>query len=83
MDLLEEAKRRYPKGTKFMSLVTGRERIVSSAMYGESVENPGGIMAGGNFVYKDGRWAEITYLPDPWTSKQLTDLSDLINSIQL
>jgi hypothetical protein len=61
LDLIEEAKRRYPSGTVFKScgygnpeVVIGNEPSFYWHTYGSIAPNESG-----GLVYKDGKWAEI------------------------
>lgn len=72
-DLLEEAKRRYPIGTKFIS-VSGRILIVTNSnhMYllrnniiVSTDEGNGETIKNGASIYYNGKWAEIVSTPEP------------------
>lgn len=68
-ELLQEAKRRYPIGTRFKSSLDGKHpgQITNGEMYWwKNEEND--IVANetnGASVYSCGRWAEITHSPIP------------------
>jgi hypothetical protein len=66
-ELLQEAKRRYPIGTKFISSMDSKHKgeIMNGSMYWWRNED-NDITANsstGISVYSCGRWAEITYSP--------------------
>lgn len=83
MDLLEEAKKRYPIGTKFRTVLSGRLGIVKpEADYG--VDEDGDIFIDSCYVYhfEEARWAEILFKPTiPLSSDQSNTIDQLINSI--
>lgn len=83
MTNLEKAKKDYPRGTKFISIVTGLPKIVHTGDYDEEMD--GDITADGNYVYKNdqGEWATITYFPTYLTITQTNTIDNLINSITL
>lgn len=63
-ELLEEAKRRYPIGTKFKSAYSGDERKIKNISfifdgYGKDIYETNT----GNYVYYNGKWSEIIELP--------------------
>lgn len=57
-ELLEEAKRRYPIGTKYISLVNSKDVIKSNDIWSWQ-NNTLVINRGARHIYEDGRWAEI------------------------
>jgi len=73
--LLEEAKRRYPIGTKFFAINTHTECIVQTGMFernssgGINEFNNSGhyIITNMNYhcVYYKNKWAEVISLPEP------------------
>jgi hypothetical protein len=71
--LLSEAKKRYPKGTKFKSALTGR-CFTSKGTFIDSI--CGGISSHVEeqtdaYVYQSGRWAEVIQEEEhPWLTKQ-------------
>jgi len=69
-ELLEEAKRRYPIGTKFKSAYSGDERKIKNISfifdgYGKDIYETNT----GNYVYYNGKWSEIIELPKSNDSK--------------
>jgi len=63
-ELLEEAKRKYPIGTRYISPYSGDKKIVKcheDEFDWSSSTN--GIHDGGSFVYYDNKWAEILEYP--------------------
>ena len=61
--LLAEAKRRYPKGTIFISTEYGGQKTSTGEFYLEDTS----IHTGGNYCYSNGKWAEIISKPEEKT----------------
>lgn len=74
--LLEEAKRRYPVGTKFKSALKGDKHpfqtIVKENIYLDKVDGRQVIWNGDScgFIYDDGNWAEIVEEPKVETKEE-------------
>lgn len=64
--LLAEAKRRYPKGTKFLSALSGSEKanISDGQMVYEKTASYESVYSKGMCVYLNGQWAEIISTPE-------------------
>lgn len=62
-ELLDEAKRRYPIGTKYKDVVYNITYISDSLPYfyleSKTHVNPMAVLYGGGYIYADGKWAEI------------------------
>ena len=63
-ELLAEAKRRYPKGTRFRSPHYNKECIARGDQYLYSL-NENSVFQSGAYFYYDGRWAEIIEPAEP------------------
>ncbi len=80
IDLLAEAKIRYPVGTKYKSRVSGDEYTINDSNF-YYVNNKTGIRDNSStfkpWIYYKSKWAEIISTPDvSINSKQLTELND-------
>lgn len=82
--ILDEAKRKYPKGTKYIGIVNGREceviedyRIRKKGHLGNYKDGVVGIEAGADYIYMGGRWAELVSKSKP-KEEPIYDLSTVI-----
>jgi hypothetical protein len=61
-DILKEAKRKYPIGTRFKSLISGEEKTVKNGAFIVRYEENAisdTSETSGSYLYRDGKWAEI------------------------
>lgn len=81
-ELLEEAKKKYPVGTKFISVINKLHKSsVKNNYYAFYNNNYNEIVVNSSFgasIYKNGKWAEIISLPEENNNEQIPEYVEFL-----